>query len=86
MPSRYLNNVQLYHFTTCPFCIKVRLAMKIMGIGMECKNIHANAEYRAQLITGGGKPQVPCLRIVHNDAVRWLYESSDIIQYLKQAK
>ncbi len=86
MPPRYLENVQLYHFTTCPFCIKVRLAMKIMGISMECKNIHANDENRARLIAGGGKPQVPCLRIVQNDAVRWLYESSDIIQYLKRAK
>ena len=86
MPPRHLKNVQLYHFTTCPFCIKVRLAMKIMGISMEYKNIHANAEYRTQLIAGGGKPQVPCLRIVQNDAVRWLYESSDIIQFLKQAK
>jgi len=57
-----------------------------MGISMEYKNIHANAEYRTQLIAGGGKPQVPCLRIVQNDAVRWLYESSDIIQFLKQAK
>lgn len=85
MPSRELTNVQLYHFTTCPFCIKVRPAMKVMGISMECKNIHANAEYRAQLIAGG-KPQVPCPRIVQNDAVSGLYESSDILHDLKQTK
>ena len=36
------------------------------------------------LMQGGGKTQVPCLRIEHeNGRVEWMYESNDIIQYLK---
>jgi glutathione S-transferase len=38
----------------------------------------------ADLIAGGGKDQVPCLRIENDDGdVRWLYESIDIVRYLK---
>jgi glutathione S-transferase len=40
---------------------------------------------RAELIAGGGKGQVPCLRIETDDGnVRWLYESADIIAYLRE--
>lgn len=58
--------------------------MKVMGIEVECKNILSNPIYKAELIEGGGKKQVPCLRIQENGSVRWLYESSDIIDYMKQ--
>ena len=76
--------MQLYHFNSCPFCIKVKVAMKLMGIKMECKNIHSSSKNKTELIAGGGKKQVPCLRIEENNQVRWLYESNDIIAFLKQ--
>jgi len=39
---------------------------------------------KADLIAGGGKSQVPCLRIEgENGEVRWMYESTDIVRYLK---
>lgn len=60
------------------------MAMKVMGVSVECKNIHANARYKKELVKGGGKSQVPCLRINENGKSRWMYESSDIIKYLKQ--
>ena len=42
-------------------------------------------EHAAALMQGGGKTQVPCLRIENQDGeVQWMYESDDIIQYLKQ--
>jgi len=38
----------------------------------------------AELIAGGGKIQVPCLRVENKDGdVRWIYETSEIIRYLK---
>jgi glutathione S-transferase len=86
MSSLTLDNIQLYYFNTCPFCIKVLLAIKMMGLEFEHKNIHASEIYKNELIEGGGKKQVPCLRIEENDSVRWLYESSDIIDYLQQRK
>lgn len=36
------------------------------------------------LMQGGGKTQVPCLRIEQADGkVEWMYESDDIIRYLR---
>ena len=40
--------------------------------------------HQADLINGGGKGQVPCLRIDDGSGnVQWMYESDDIIQYFK---
>ncbi len=74
---------QLYYFTTCPYCIKVRIAMWLKGIKMPLRNIQTNRSFRDELIEGGGKAQVPCLRIENDQQeVRWMYESDDIIRYL----
>ena len=36
-----------------------------------------------ELLMGGGRATVPCLRIEDDaGAVRWLYESNDIVEYL----
>lgn len=43
-----------------------------------------DADNGNELTSGGGKFQVPCLRIESADGkVRWMYESIDIIRYLK---
>ena len=62
----------------------VLMALRWAEIELPLKDILAHPEYRAELIAGGGKPQVPCLRI-ESDAgdVRWMYESTDIIRYLR---
>jgi glutathione S-transferase len=42
-------------------------------------------KFRQELIAGGGKKQVPCLKIEEeNGATQWLYESRDIIKYLQK--
>lgn len=47
------------------------------------RDAHANDE----LIRGGGKRTVPCLRIERDGEVQWLYESRDIINFIeKQVK
>jgi len=75
----------LYHFPTCPFCIKVRHEMARLSLPIELRNAQHQPEHRAALLAGGGKIQAPCLRIEEaNGSVRWLYESSDIMQYLQQ--
>ncbi len=75
---------QLYYFSTCPYCIFVRLAMLWWGLKVPLKDIMFNAGNSADLIAGGGKNQVPCLRIENEVGdVRWLYESIDIVRYLK---
>jgi len=77
-------NHQFYYFESCPFCIKTRFALWRMGIKLKKKDILRNSNYKDQLITGGGKKQVPCLRIEKDNQVVWLYESSDIINYFRQ--
>ncbi len=75
----------LYHFTTCPFCIKVRAFLWRKGLRIASKNIHSDEAIRQELIAGGGKQQVPCLRIEDEAGqVRWMYESSEIIAYFKR--
>lgn len=84
--KKFSKNYQLYYFASCPFCIKVLLAMKFMGIKLPMKNIKTDPDNKAELIAGGGKKQVPCLRIEDvNGEAQWLYESSDIIRHLKLA-
>ena len=75
---------QLYYFATCPYCIFVRLALVWWGLKIPLREIMFNAQNNTDLITGGGKSQVPCLRIETGSGdVRWLYESIDIVRYLK---
>lgn len=77
-------NLSLYMFSTCPFYQRVNLFLILNNIQLEKRNIRENADYREELIAGGGKSQIPCLRIEHAaDDIEWLYESADIIDYLK---
>ncbi len=90
--GRFLSNTrkrlkghQLFYFATCPYCIKVRLALWWMGLELPLKDILVHPENKADLIAGGGKKQVPCLRIEdERGGVQWMYESRDIIRYLKR--
>jgi glutaredoxin len=74
----------LYHFPSCPFCARVRRFLDETGIAIEMRNIHADPQALFDLRSGGGRTTVPCLRIQSNGAVRWLYESLDIIEYLRR--
>ena len=76
-------NHQLFYFDTCPFCIKVRFALWKMGIKVNMKDILLRRENKAELIAGGGKKQVPCLRIEKSNEIEWLYESDAIIKYFQ---
>lgn len=82
--DRQCCDLALYQFRTCPFCIKVRQEMRRLSLNIELRDARNDAGHAAELLAGGGKPQVPCLRIVEADGeTRWLYESGDIIVYLR---
>ncbi|HLP97116.1 MAG TPA: glutathione S-transferase N-terminal domain-containing protein [Sideroxyarcus sp.] len=75
----------LYHFKTCPFCIKVRHEMGRLSLPIELRDAQHDPEHRAALLQGGGKIQTPCLRIADAQGqVQWMYESDDIIGYLRR--
>lgn len=74
----------LYHFKTCPFCIKVRHEMARLSLQIELRDAQHDPEHRAALLHGGGKIQTPCLQITDDPGnVQWMYESGDIIKYLQ---
>lgn len=74
----------LYHYRACPFCAITRSALKHIDLDVTERDIQKNGAYRSELISGGGKAQVPCLKIEADGREQWLYESQDIIHYLKQ--
>ena len=84
--NQAIKNLALYHYQSCPFCGITREAIQYMGgLNIEQRDILKEPEYRKELIQGGGKSQVPCLKIeTENGTIQWLYESRDIIQYLKR--
>lgn len=77
-------SLSIYQFHACPFCVKVRRELKRLNVNIELRDAKSNAEHKKTLIEQGGKHQVPCLRIENNSIVQWLYESDDIILYLRK--
>jgi len=74
-----MQELVLYYRPTCPFCLKVLHYMKQNEISLSSKDI-SNEDIRQELITVGGKGQVPCL-VVDGKA---MYESDDIIDWFKK--
>ncbi|BBN82663.1 glutaredoxin [Pseudoalteromonas sp. A25] len=80
----HTQNLKLYQFKACPFCVKVRRAIKRQGLKIETRDAKNNPHFRDELAKQGGKVKVPCLRIEQDNQVTWLYESSDIVNYLEK--
>lgn len=78
-----VKSIKLYQFYACPFCIKTRRAIKRLNLPIEARNAQSG-QYRAELLAGGGEVKVPCLKIESEEGVQWMYESTDIIQYLEK--
>lgn len=77
-------NLSLYQFRTCPFCIKVRQEIRRLSLNIECLDARPEGTHRNALLQGGGEVKVPCLRIKERDgSEQWLYESGKIIEYLR---
>ena len=81
--NQQAQNLVLYQFKTCPFCIKVRREINRLSLPIELRDAQKNQQYRIELQQGGGQIKVPCLRIMdeHGQA-QWMYESAEINQYL----
>jgi glutathione S-transferase len=78
-------DLALYHFPTCPFCLKTRREMHRLSLDIELRDARNDAARRSELLAGGGKPQVPCLAIPDADGgTTWLYESDAIIAWLNR--
>jgi len=82
-----LKHLTLYYRPTCPFCVRVNFFTTKQKIIVNEKNISSDHKAHQELISKGGKRQVPALKIERKDGTsEWMYESGDIIRFLKQAK
>ncbi len=76
--------LQLYSRPLCGFCSRVKRFLKESGIELAERNIWTDPGAAEDLLKGGGRTTVPCLRIEKEAGeVTWLYESADIINYLR---
>ena len=74
---------ELFESDICPFCANVRRFLDAKGIDLPRRNTLRDAAARSELIAGGGRATVPCLKIIdENGNERWMYESMDIMRYL----
>jgi glutaredoxin len=77
-------SLALYQYQACPFCVKVRRAMKRQQLNIQTRDIKRCETSREELMAGGGNLKVPCLRIDAGKAgIQWMYESKAIIGYLE---
>ena len=77
--------MKLFIYEGCPYCLKVRDAMKKFGLKEEVdiELVDAHQEQnKKKLLELGGKAQVPFL--VDNEVM--MYESDEIISYLIKKK
>lgn len=75
------SNMTIYEYKACPFCVKVRRSLRRQGLNIV--TLDAKQEpHKSALLNGGGKLQVPCMKIEDNGQSTWMYESSEIINFL----
>ena len=78
-------NMVLYQFKQCPFCVKTRRQIRRLALNIENRDARNDPQWNQELINDGGKYQVPCLKITAADgSVQWMYESTEINQYLNE--
>jgi len=83
--NKQAESLTLYQYKACPFCVKVRRSMKRQSIPIETRDAKRSESAKQELLTGGGKLKVPCLKIIDDSGeTKWMYESKDIINYLEQ--
>ena len=75
----------LYYSEFCFFCHKVRKCLDDLRLDIALRDVVGVSGNRAELVAGGGKGQVPCLRLQYPDGrVEWMYESDDICAWLRR--
>ena len=82
--EKELNNLSIYQFQFCPFCVKTRRNIYKLNLPIKYFDAMNDSDSRQELLEQGGKIQVPCLRISNNNKITWLYESTEIINYLNE--
>ena len=73
----------LYHYASCAFSLRVRSAIAALSLDIELCDVLRDRKNLEELVAGGRRSTVPCLRIAaDNGKFKWMYESTDIVKYL----
>ncbi len=75
--------LSLYGYAYCPYCKRVMREIDRLGIEVEMVDTLRNPGARDELFHQLGRGTVPVLRIEENGDERWMPESRDIINYLR---
>ncbi|MEQ8690403.1 MAG: glutathione S-transferase N-terminal domain-containing protein [Pseudomonadales bacterium] len=75
---------QLFKTDLCGFCYRVRSFLAANNIEIPLRDVNQDREAFRELLSGGGRTTVPCLRIQRGDEVEWMFESQDIMRYLAE--
>ena len=59
----------LYHFKMCPFCVKTRRQIHRLALNIEDRDARNDPQWNKELVSDGGKYQVPCLKITDRKSV-----------------
>lgn len=84
------NDLSIYQTDWCPFCRRVRSAIRQLGVDIELRDVSEDLSRLQELVEATGREMVPCLRIETPSGdegvsdVQWMHESANIIAYLKQ--
>lgn len=74
----------LYYHNMCPFCLRVLSILPSVKATIEKCDVMRNPAFRQQQQQATGRTTVPCLLIEdENGKEQWMYESADIIRFLK---
>ena len=83
--SDTIAHLALYYFPSCPYCRMVLKQINRQSLSIELRNIHDETRFKKELISGGGKKTVPCLKVDKTDGSSyWMYESMDIVAFLQE--
>jgi len=82
--DKQCESLVLYHYKTCPFCMKVRQEMRRLSLPIQRIDAQPEGSDREALRQDGGLAKVPCLRITDDAGnSQWLYDSDKIVAYLR---
>ena len=82
--NQQCQNLVLYQYQTCPFCIKVRQEIHRLSLDIERLDAQQEGKNRTDLMLGFGKAKVPCLKITDaSGQTQWMTDSVKIIAYLR---
>lgn len=80
-----ISQLSLYYYPNCPYCRMVLRQIELFDMDIELRDIHGPNNFKKELVSGGGRKTVPCLKIEqHDQQALWMYESRDIADFIKE--